>query len=228
MVERADSKISWPLKLPLLLTALYFLGWYPLTQIFLRDLRWAPRYGPHLYYAVSLAGLLLSGKATLEALGLTGRNLRQNVLLGGTCGAVVAGMLPLLDFLADSTGLSRTELFPVAGAGGGMESRPALEIAAALTVAPLLEQTFFSGFILRPLLEKFKPVLAIYTCAAVFALAHFKLSLGLFLLGFGSAGLFYKTGTLVAPLLLHAGCQTAGLLLENVYPRLATLLGFLL
>ena len=168
------------------------------------------------------------GKISFPQLGFNTRHLTQNCILGGISGGLVLISLPLLNALIDFSGLGQSEIFQ------GAENR--LSIATALTffpmlgiivLAPIIEQGFFNGLLLQPLIKKINPVTAVYLGGLIFTLAHFDFSLGIFFIGLTTAGFFYWTGTLYASLIFQINCQIAGVFVLPHYPRVVTLLGFL-
>lgn len=195
----------------------YFLVLYPSVQFFFQDSRWISRYAYTAFQTLTL--LSMARKTTLKELGWSPVYLRQHLLIGGVCGAIVLGALPLLDVLFSN-------LSTVQKATGQNPDWP-IETLPAILLLPLLEQTFFSGLIAQSLFKKFKPILGIYLAAVIFTLAHFTLNFGVFSLGFITTGLFYLTGTLYAPFIFQISCQLAGVLLIQIYPNLITFLGFL-
>lgn len=221
---------SWGPGLPTVILALLVFVLFPGIQFFLRNPPWLRDYGTLIYEAGFLLCILAARMLSFRDLGFSPRYLWNHLMTGAVPGMVVVAGLPLLDGLLTVTRLDQTELFS-AVVRTGSEGEPGLpdleNLAVSVLLGPLVEQTFFSGFIVQTFLRKFHPVLAIYAGGVLFTLAHFKLSLGLFLLGLGSALLFRWTGTIYASLLVHACCASAGILLVHFYPRLITLLGFL-
>jgi membrane protease YdiL (CAAX protease family) len=142
----------------------------------------------------------------------------------------VVGSVPLLDLLIDATGMGQAELF------SGAEHRLSQElegnssfvafIVTAIFIA-LAEQGFLTGYFLQTLIRKSKPALAVYLGGLIFALVHFDLQLGMFLLGLIASSFYLLTGSLVAPLIFQIACHTAGWLLIHHHPKVFTLLGFL-
>ncbi|MCF8724365.1 membrane protease YdiL (CAAX protease family) [Nitrospina gracilis] len=152
-------------------------------------------------------------------------------LVGGLPGLLLAGTVPLLDAFIENSGLNQTELF--AGAENRAIALPSVATLALIGVGqvlftPLIEQVYFTGFLLPALFRVGKPMTAIYFTAALFALVHFDIRLSLFLTGLVCSGLFYWTGTLWASLFFHMGCALGGWLVTYFYPRVVTFLAFLL
>ncbi len=202
---------------------------FPAIQFFFRTHPWLPQYYDLIYYAGIIAFLLASRKISTNELGFSTRFLGQHLLIGSLAGGLLLAALPLLDVLVSVSGLDQHELFQQNRQliEGEPEFSQSLRWAIPILLIPLIKQTFFSGIIFQALLKKWNPVIAVYVLAVIFTLAHFKLNLGLFLLGIISAFLLRWTGTLYASILFHISCAVAGVLLVQFYPRLITLVGFL-
>lgn len=79
--------------------------------------------------------------------------------------------------------------------------------------APLAEETFFRGFLLQGLARRFSFWPAAVLTSAAFALAHvwWQLYLPIFVLGLAFAWLFWRTGSLWAPIAAHATINATSL-----------------
>jgi len=226
MLKRSVFKGTWGLKGPVVTLALLF----PLVFIIVPgSTRWAPYLYPTAYGLVILF-LVLFKKATWEQLGLHHEHWKQNLMLGGLAGGLIIATVPLLDLLIEASGLGRTELF--AGAekrilDGSGNTISLVVYFGTITGMALAEQLFLTGYLLQALFRATKPSLAIYLGGVIFTLVHFDIQLGLFLLGLTASGLYFMTGSLIAPLTFQIACHTAGWLLTHHYPRVFTLLGFL-
>ncbi len=187
-----------------------------------------PQYVYLLFFTVILLYVLGIKKNPLNQSGFSIQHIGNHLMIGVISGGLIVVALPLLDGLILVSGLDKHELFSVnqRGAQGGENLHP-LYILGQILLVPLLKQFFFTGGVFQSLSRKYNSILAVYGAAAIFTLAHFKLNLGLFILGLITAFLFQLTGTLYASILFHASCSLAGLLLLHVYPRLTTLLVFL-
>ena len=81
-----------------------------------------------------------------------------------------------------------------------------LTFQALAFVTPLGEEIFFRGFIFRGLLSKMSPWIAIAVSALVFSAFHlnFGVMIPIFITGFLLAWLYWRTGSLWAPIGAHA------------------------
>jgi len=83
-----------------------------------------------------------------------------------------------------------------------------LVLAAVVVIgAPVVEELFFRGLVLRSLEHRFSPRVALVLSAAAFALFHLQgiQTPALFLFGLVAGHLAQRTGALGAPILAHAG-----------------------
>ncbi len=226
----AASAGNLSFKFILTITLLYFLVVFPWVQFFLRGHPWLPQYGYLIYFAGIFAYAVGVKKIPPSGLGFSSQYLQNHLLTGLVLGSLIVSALPLLDTLISVSGLEQNELFSEAANqrnAGEWKGLHPLSLIAQVVLFPLMTQFFFMGLIFPSLGRKFNPALALYGGGIIFTLGHFKLNLGLFILGIISAYLYRLTGTLYASILFHMGCSFAGILLLYIYPRLTTVLGFL-
>ena len=230
MIKRVPLTGSWGLKLPASLLALYVCAVFPIVHLGFRGILWLPQVLYPAFFAVSLLTLILAGKISFPQLGFNSRHLTQNCILGGISGGLVLASLPLLDALIDFSGLGQSEIFQGAEnrlSAAAAETLTSFSMLGILVLVPIIEQGFFNGLLLQPLVKKIKPVAAVYLGGLIFALAHFDFHLGTFFIGLTTAGFFYWTGTLYASLIFQITCHIAGVCVLPYYPRVVTLVGFL-
>lgn len=212
------------------ITLLYFFVVFPGIQFFLRGYAWLPQYGHAVYFAGVFAYVLGVQKTPLREMGLSRQHLGNHLLIGLVLGGLMVAALPLLDTLVTLSGLDQNELFSDNANqrnANDWESVQSLGLSITVLISPLLTQYFFTGLIYQSLSKKVDPALALSGGALIFTLGHFKLSMGLFILGVITNFLYRLTGTLYASILFHMGCALAGILLLYGYPRLITILVFL-
>lgn len=225
-IAKAPLTGSWPFPLAVCVILIFFLAVFPLVHLFLRQARWIVEYCILAFYAIVLVFLITVKKASLQDLGFSLLHIKQHLCLGISLAVGVAVSPQISDTLIAVSGLGQSELFSDS-VNQAAKPPSVVSLLGPVLIFPVLKQTFFTGFLTQSLLKKFNPVLAVYGTGILFTLAHFKLSLGLFLLGTVSATLFRLTGTLFAPIGFHIGCAFAGVMVAQVYPRLITLFGFL-
>lgn len=230
MFKQTDFKGTWELQGPVGILAVYACVLFPTLHIaFPQAQKWASYIYPS-YFGLTVLILMLTGHATLRQLGFHNEHWKQNLALGCLPGILVVGMVPLFDSLINATGMGQTELFSGADhrLSQGLEGNSSFIIFIVPTVfIALAEQAFLTGYVLHALIRKSKPVLAVYLGGLIFALAHFDLQLGMFLLGLIASSFYLLTGSLVAPVIFQVACHTAGWLLTHYYSKVFTLLGFL-
>lgn len=97
----------------------------------------------------------------------------------------------------------------------------ALMAVLILIAAPLTEEVFFRGFLLQGLARRLSFWPAAVVTSAIFALAHvwWQLYLPIFVLGLAFAWLFWRTGSLWAPIAAHATINATSLFVALVLMR---------
>ncbi|GAB4246794.1 MAG: hypothetical protein Kow00122_03910 [Thermoleophilia bacterium] len=90
-----------------------------------------------------------------------------------------------------------------------------------LVAAPLGEETFFRGFLLQGLARRLRFWPAAVITSALFALAHvwWQLYVPIFILGLAFAWLFWRTGSIWAPIGAHATINGVSFLLALLFGR---------
>ena len=135
------------------------------------------------------------------------------LVLGVVLQIVVLPILywPLLRFIdGDPSEAARDLISSVDGPAQWM-----LFVLSVVVIAPLVEELFFRGLLLRALQHRFGVVIAVALSSAVFALVHRQLLPlpGLFVFGAAAAALTLKTGRLGPAWAMHAGFNAATLVL---------------
>jgi len=228
--KRTDFKGTWGLKGPVGTLAVYSCVLFPVLHILFPQ---AQKWGPYIYpayFGMVVLLLILTRYTTWQQLGFHKEHWKQNLVLGCLAGGLVVGMAPLLEFFIGVSGLDQNELF--SGADQRLSQEPEGNFSFIAFIIPtifftLAEQGFLTGYVLQALIRKTKPALAVYLGGLIFALVHFDLQLGMFLLGLIASSFYLLTGSLMAPLIFQIACHTAGWLLVHHYPKVFTLLGFL-
>lgn len=227
-IDSLDSALSF--QFILTITLLYFLVVFPVIQFFLQGHAWFPQYGYVIYFAGIFAYVLGVKKIPPHKLGFSRQYLGNHLWIGLILGSLMVSALPFLDALVSLFGLDQNELLSDAAnlrnADDWKNLHP-FDLAARVLIFPLLTQFFFTGLIFQGLSKKVNPAFALYGGGVIFTLGHFKLNLGLFILGIVTAFLYRLTGTLYASILFHMSCAVAGTLLLYAYPRLITIVVFL-
>ena len=232
--EQADDTPPWEGKLALSLLAVYFLVFLPCSRFFLSHIRLFSEYGYDVFLISALAFLVFAKKIAFGS-GPSAKNpgvfsgrWKQDILIGGIAGGMVLICLPVLDGLVNIAGLDQTELFAhaEARAQSGLIFTP-LQLLGKVIVHPILEQVFFTGFLLPTFSKKHNPYLIIYLAGGLFALLNFDFTLSAFTLGVISAAMYLQRGNIIASLIFEMCCRGAGILLAGFYPQVITLTVFL-
>ena len=205
----------------------YVLLLLPAKNIFFQTNPWIYGYADFVYFLVII--LLFLYLHNTKILGFSVKNLKKNLIVGSLSGGVVIISPFLLELGINSTGMSNLDLLQAqANIDILLEKRSIIVYASIVLMVPFIEQVFFTGIIFQSLLKNINPVLAIYTSGVIYSLAGFKLSLGAFVIGIITAILFKITKTLYASIIFHSCCVIGGIIINTIYPRLSTLISFIL
>lgn len=167
-------------------------------------------------------------KKSPNDIGFSTKYLKQHIVLGLIAGSGVVLTIPLLNVILEVLRLTDHDLLRESTQNDISHNfRILFQKIGIIVLVSFVEQSFFTGIILQSLLKKLNPILAIYIVGLIYTLAAFKLNFGTFMLGICAGLLFKLTGTLYASILLHMSCLLGGVLLENIYPNMITILGFL-
>ena len=161
-------------------------------------------------YGVMLGGALVltkrKGNGPVHDLGL--RAAARDVPLGLGCGVVLQGLgnaiyVPiywLTDVTSNDVDKTSRDLADKAHGAGVV-----LFLLVVVIAAPIVEEIFFRGFLLRALEPRVGTSWAVVLSSAVFALSHFDAweFPALFLFGFGAALLAVRTGRLAPGVVAH-------------------------
>jgi hypothetical protein len=209
--------------------ALYFLVAFPIIHLFFSGNRFIYEFGFLFYFLMALAVVLSFKLVSLQQLGFSKNNIGKSIRTG-----MLLGMLPvisvfLLDGLIVKTGLSQTELLAGADLRNpeemGFYISPEGNILSALII-PFIDQIFVMGLIANNLFAKENTGRFIISGGLLYSLFHFKLSIGNLFLGMISACLLKGTGSILVPILMHAGFAIAEIIIVFNYPRLLSILVF--
>ncbi len=127
--------------------------------------------------------------------------------------AVTVAVPPVLVHLLGATDPPVVPWAPLAGSFNRIEWL--IFIVLAVMLAPIAEETFFRGFFYNALRQRLHPILAATIQAAVFGYAHpFSLahSIAIGMLALALALVYEWRKTLLAPVLLHAAVNSAGII----------------
>ena len=210
--------------------ALYFLVLFPTAHLAFPGNRFVYEFWHILYFSLVLTGVLALKHVSFQQLGFNKNNIGKSLAIGILCGALPVMAVALLDGLLVKAGLSQSEL--LAGADlrtpeeMGFNLSSAGNIFATLII-PFIDQVFVMGLIVNNLLIKGNTGRVIISGGLLYPLFHFKPSIGNLFLGMISAGLLKVTGSIIAPILVHIGFAIAEILIVFNYPRLISILAFL-
>ena len=196
---------------------------FPLAQIYFKDSFFLNSYWTLFFFALTLIVLSFSGRLSFSQLGLSSPNSR-NISFGLVIGIFPVVVVVVLDLLILKTGLAENDLF----SGAEFRESPNLSIINLLldgVINPVVSQIFITGYALNILTKRND--LAISANGIIYATMSFNWGIGYLGLGMISAALLRFSGSLIPTIFFAIGCSTAKLLILTSFPRITTLLVFL-
>ena len=225
--KESDLDTQLTVRSTIFILSFYILLVLPAKNIFFQTTPWIYEYTDIIYFLVII--LLVLYLNNTKILGFSVKNLKENLILGSLSGGLVIISLFLLELGINLTGMSNLDLLQTqTNIDISLDKSSIIVYASIILMVPLIEQVFFTGIIFQSLLKNINPVLAIYASGVIYSLAGFKLSLGAFFIGVTTAILFKVTKTLYASIVFHSCCVIGGIIIKTIYPRLSTLMSFIL
>lgn len=210
-------------KLSTLILSGYFFISFPLAQIYLKDSFLLQNHWSLFFFVSTLTILFFSGRLNFSQLGLSSPN-SWNIRLGLVVGISPVVAIIALDLLLLKTGFAENDLF----SGAELRESPNLSILNFLLngiINPTMSEIFITGYLLNSLAKRND--LAISGNGILYAMMSFNWGIGCLGLGMISATLLRFSGSLIPAIFFAIGCSTAKLLILTSYPRITTLLVFL-
>ena len=201
----------------------YFFVCFPLAQIYFKDSFFLQNHWPLIFFIVTLTCLFLTGRLNSLQLGLSNTN-SWNIRLGLLVGIIPILAVVTLDLLLLKTGFAENNLF----SGAELRESPKFSILSLFLngiISPAINQIFITGYMLNILTKRND--LAISANGIIYATMSFNWGIGYLGLGMISAALLRFSGSLIPTIFFAIGCSTAKLLILTFYPRIITLLVFL-
>jgi hypothetical protein len=201
----------------------YFFICFPFAQIYLKDSFFLKNHWPLIFFISTLTCLFFTGRLNTLQLGLSNPN-PSNIRLGLLVGIIPILAVVTLDLLLLKTGFAEYDLF----SGAELRESPNFSIISLLwngIITPAINQIFITGYMLNILAKS--NVLAISANGIIYATMSFNWGIGYLGLGMISAALLKFSGSLIPTIFFAIGCSTAKLLILTSYPRITTLLVFL-
>jgi hypothetical protein len=194
-----------------------------LAQIYLKDSFFLQNYWPLIFFILTLTCLFSTGRLNTLQLGLSNTNFR-NIRLGLLLGVIPVVVVTTLDLLLLKTGFAENDLF----LGAELRESPNYSILSFLLngiINPVINQIFITGYMLNILVKRND--LAISANGIIYTIMSFNWGIGYLVLGVISAALLRFSGSLIPAILFAMGCSISKLLIITSYPRITTLLVFL-
>jgi membrane protease YdiL (CAAX protease family) len=216
----------WTLNKIILILCFYFIFILPLFKFYFRTTPFLYKYNDILFFLIVI-GITFYRK-NYYSLGFSRVSIKYNIIIGILAGGTLLVTLPLMDLSLELLNLTNYELLSKKSSNDISYSYIFFSKQFLLILfIPLVEQIFFTGIVFQSLIKKLNPVIAVYITGLIYTTAGFKLSLGAFGLSAITSLLFLLTGSLHASLIFHACSALGNFILENIYPRIITILGFL-
>ncbi len=98
-----------------------------------------------------------------------------------------------------------------------------LQIVSVVMMAPIAEELLFRGILFNTIKHAGYPLAGMFASAALFALVHgsVALMLPLFVMGFALAWVYEKSGSIIAPIVMHATFNAINFTFLKMAPTLA-------
>ncbi len=210
-------------KLSILILFSYFFICFPLVQIYFKDSFFLQSYWSLFFFIAILTVLFFAGRLNFSQLGLSSPNSRS-IRIGLVVGIFPVAAVIALDLLLVKTGLAENDLF----SGAELREPPSLSIINLLiagVINPAISQIFITGYVLNILAKRND--MAIAGNGIIYATMNFNWGIGYLGLGMASAALLRFSGSLIPSIFFAIGCSVAKLLILTSYPRITTVLVFL-
>jgi membrane protease YdiL (CAAX protease family) len=183
---------------------------------------------PQTFFLLASLVLLRTERASAAAIGLgrerLGRNLLWGLGLGASTGLLTMAAAGVLTLLDREFGFLPRPLFGGEPLGIRFDG---WRLFLLVVLAPVSEEIFFRGFLLRALREVYPAWAAVAISALIFMAGHGGLRPGPLLLGLITAPAALATGSLLPGVLFHAISNAYGPILVLGFPNLYRYLAFL-
>ena len=207
----------------------YFLFLFPTVHLFFSPNKIIYEFWGTLYFALALLFVLVLKRLSFQQLGFN--NTWKALAIGFLLGVFPLISIPLLDIWLIKSGMSQTELLMGADLRNPKEIKFGMSLSGnifTVTIVTLIDQIFVVGLVINNLLKKKKIGESIIFGGLLYSLIHLKISLGSLALGMISTGLLRTTGSIITPIMVNLGFAIAGILIIFNYPRLISILVFLI
>ena len=207
----------------------YFLVLFPTVHLFFSPNKIIYEFWGTLYFALALLFVLVLKRLSLQQLGFN--NTWKALAIGFLLGVFPLISIPLLDIWLIKSGMSQTELLMGADLRNPKEIKFGMSLSRnifTVTIVTIIDQIFVVGLVINNLLKKKKIGESIIFGGLLYSLIQLEISLGSLALGMISTGLLRTTGSIITPIMVNLGFAIAGILIIFNYPRLISILVFLI
>ena len=207
----------------------YFLVLFPTIHLFFSPNKIIYEFWGTLYFALALLFVLVLKRLSLQQLGFN--NTWKALAIGFILGVFPLISVPLLDIWLIKSGFSQSELLMGADLRNPKEIKFGMSLSRnifTVTIVTIIDQIFVVGLVINNLLKKKKIGESIIFGGLLYSLIQLEISLGSLALGIISTGLLRTTGSIITPIMVNLGFAIAGILIIFNYPRLISILVFLI
>lgn len=206
-----------------LILFIYFFVCFPLSQVYLKEFNSLYIYWKLYFFITALTFLFMTGRLNFSIMGLSKFH-TKDFFWGLSLGLLPAIAVVVLDALIVQTGMAENNLFYGAELRKP-ESFSNIEIILGGVLNPVISQLFVTGYVLNGLIKN--KSMTIPGNGVLYSSINFNLGIGYLGLGMISAGLVRLFGSLIPAIFFSVGCAFAKILILTTYPRITTILVFL-
>ena len=209
------------LALPFSALIVFAILYLPFLSRFLPSNPWVRMpFSPQIFFLVSTLAIMKLRKLSRSDIGFSPDKAFKNIWLGFGVGCVPVALVLVAGLVL--TALKR----PIFGGDPLNTAIPVHELVTLLLLAPICEELFFRGILLRSLREHYPSWLAVFGSALLFMGSHGHLALGALVLGIITALLPLRTGSIVPGIVFHAVANAYGPVMVAWFPNLYRYLSF--
>lgn len=207
---------------PFVAVAAFAVVYLPISTHFLPAHGWFKLpFSPQSFFLISTLVILRVRKLPFAGIGFSKVHALKNTRLG-----ILLALIPVGITLAAAWVLTETDSFfpflkrPIFGGEPSAAQVQVYQLVTLLLLAPIAEEFFFRGILLKALREHYAAWLSVIGSSLIFMGAHGHLALGPLVLGVINAILMLRTGSIIPGMVFHAVANTYGPAMLTWFPNL--------
>jgi uncharacterized protein len=184
-------------------------------------------FSPQIFFLLASIVILRFKRIGWREIGLSGEKLGRRIGLGfwiGLSPVVVTLLLVFLMTWVDSIWPFLRK--PLWGGGPLRSTLATSDLVTLIVLAPICEELFFRGILLRGLRESYPAWIAVAGSALIFMGGHGWLAIGPLVLGIVNGIVVLRTGSLLPGIVFHAIANAYGPVMIRWFPNLYDYLSF--